>query len=325
VSTISFAPDKNEFTLGNNFLINITTKLNGGELQKIEVYNGDVLLTTETAPIFSFEIKKLADIGPNTIKVVTTKKDGSNNIRYKSFSVLSDLIPANYGFDLINEYPHSIDNFTEGLLTYGGYLYEGTGQPGTSAIYKTFLKTGNAILKKDLDEKYFGEGITILKNRIFQLTYKTKIGFVYNLSDFTLIDTFQFASEEGWGLTTDGTYLIMSDGTSRLTWIDPDTYKPIKFISVADNKMLQEGLNELEFVNGSIFANVWTKNYIVEIEPSTGRIISTVDLSGLYNKVKSENQIDVLNGIAKAFEGDNLLITGKYWPKIFEIKLKKLK
>jgi glutaminyl-peptide cyclotransferase len=318
---VTFTPDQKEYPLGSNIAISINTKLNGNELNKIEIFNGDELLASENKPSFSFELKNLSTLGPNTIKVVTTKKDGKSNIRCKYFNVLSDIEPSKNTFELIKEYPHSVDNFTEGLLMHDGFLYEGTGEPGTSFIYKTILNTGKVVLKKVLDKKYFGEGITILNNKVFQLTYKTKIGFVYKLPDMALIDSFKIKSEEGWGLTNDGTNLIMSDGTSKLTWIDPNTYQPVRYSYVADNKNLQEELNELEFTNGSIFANVWMKNYIVEIDPKTGRIISTTDLSKLFDKVKSENNIDVLNGIAYLENNDDLLVTGKYWPKIFEIKL----
>lgn len=321
VSAITFTPNQKVYHAGNTVLINIATKLNGGELEKIELYYNEELLSTETKPDFSYELKGMADLGPNAIKVVTTKKDGSSNSRYKSFSVLSDITPPMNSYIIVGEHPHSIDFFTEGLLVHDGFLYESTGNHGTSAIYKTILNSGKVVSQKKLDDQYFGEGITILNDKIYQLTYKTKIGFVYNLADFALIDSFRISSEEGWGLTNDGVNLIMSDGTSKLTWIDTNTYQTVKYLYIADNTILQEGLNELEYVDGAIFANVWTKNYIIKIDAKTGKILSAVDLSKLLEHIPDKSNLDVLNGIAYNEAKGNFLVTGKFWPKIFEIKL----
>lgn len=325
VSAINFVPEQKDYISGSSFTINITTKLNGGELDKIELYCNDQLLATETKPDFSYQINNLYSVGPNTIRVVTTKKDGNNNNRYKPFVVLSDITPAENKFEIVAEHPHSTESFTEGLLMHNGFLYESTGNLGTSFIYKAILNTGKVLQQKKLDNQYFGEGIVIIGDKLYQLTYKSKVGFVYDLESFALVDSFHFSSDEGWGMTTDGTSLIMSDGTSKLTWIDPKTYQPVKYLYVANNKSLQEGLNELEYINGSVFANIWMKNNIVEIDPKTGKVISTTDVSDLLNHISMSEPIDVLNGIAYLEKSDNLLLTGKYWSKIFEIKLQKSK
>jgi glutamine cyclotransferase len=325
VSAVNFVPEQNEYALGSSFTVNVTTKLNGGELEKIELYHNDRLLVTETKPDFSFQMNSLNTVGPNTIRVVTTKKDGNNNSRYKPFFVVSDKAPVEKNFEIVAEHPHSTKAFTEGLLMHKGFLFESTGNPGESFIYKTTLNSGKVVMEKKLDNRYFGEGITIFKDKIYQLTYKTKIGFIYDLESFALVDSFHFSSDEGWGMTTDGVNLIMSDGTSRLTWLDPNTLQPVKYLYVANNKAAQEGLNELEFVNGSIFANVWMKNYIVEIDANSGKITSTTDVSELLNRIPMDEPIDVLNGIAYLESSGNFLLTGKYWPKIFEIKIGKSK
>jgi glutamine cyclotransferase len=173
-----------------------------------------------------------------------------------------------------------------------------------------------------LADKYFGEGITILNDKIYQLTYKHQKGFVYRLSDFALIDTFAFRSTEGWGLTNDGTNLIMSDGTHLLTWINPVDYTVVKTVQVANNRGLVNNLNELEYINGTIYANVYTTDIIVQIDPETGKVISEINLAGILNMYKNAgDKIDYLNGIAFNQKTGNLFVTGKYWPKMFEIKL----
>lgn len=192
---------------------------------------------------------------------------------------------------------------------------------GKSAIYKTNLSTGKVLQTKKLADQYFGEGITILKNRIFQLTYKTKIAFVYNLENLTTIDSFHFESKEGWGLTNDDKYLIMSDGTNLLTFIDPNSYKTVKKIQVYNNKEAVLYLNELEYSDGFIYANVWSTNFIVKIDPQTGKVLQKIDLDGILSMTNTSKQVDVLNGIAIEPQSKKFCVTGKYYPAIFEIKL----
>ncbi|MBN1821110.1 MAG: glutaminyl-peptide cyclotransferase, partial [Prolixibacteraceae bacterium] len=305
----------------NTVSVQVKTKVKNGEIEKIELFCEDELKTTKKELDFTVELKELKHLGPNSLKVVATKTDGVNNTRYKTFSVLSDITPKTKQMEVVKEYNHPVEHFTEGLLMHDGFLYESTGQNGKSGIYKMNLNSGNVIKNVPLDEKYFGEGITILNDKIYQLTYHAKKGFVYNLSDFALIDSFQFNSVQGWGLTTDGKTLIMSDGSEKLTWIDPDNYSVIKQTYVADNKTLINNVNELEYVKGKIYANVWMKNYILEIDAESGKVLSTTDLSELYGLFTPDYPIDVLNGIAFNESTGNLLVTGKWWPVIFEIKI----
>jgi len=321
VSTITLSPNQKNYTFGEQVDIQVKTRLRDGEIEKIELYHENNLLATEKSLDFTYRLKAISKLGPNLLKVVATKTDKLENTRYKTFSALSDITPEVNQFELVNEYPHSTEYFTQGLEVNNGFLYESTGQEGTSAIHKITFQTGNVISKVNLYKQYFGEGITILGNNIYQLTYKSKKGFVYNLSDFTLTDSFRITSVEGWGLTNDGKHLIMSDGTDRLTWINPENYSVIKSLYVATDKMHIKGLNELEFVNGSIFANVWTENYIIKINPENGKVISITDLSELYSHFIAETPIDVLNGIAYIESSGNFLVTGKFWPILFEIKL----
>jgi glutaminyl-peptide cyclotransferase len=314
------SPNK-KITYGDNIKIGIKVKLKDGEIQETKVFLDSTLLISSNNLEFSHELKKFEKIGNHNIKVVAKKTDGIEGVYYNKFEVLSNIIPEMYGYELVKSYPHSETFYTEGLEFHNGYLYEGTGENGKSAIYKTNLSTGKVLQTKKLADQYFGEGITILKNRIFQLTYKTKIAFVYNLENLTTIDSFHFESKEGWGLTNDDKYLIMSDGTNLLTFIDPNSYKTVKKIQVYDNKEAVLYLNELEYSDGFIYANVWSTNFIVKIDPQTGKVLQKIDLDGILSMTNTSKQVDVLNGIAIEPQSKKFCVTGKYYPAIFEIKL----
>ena len=223
-------------------------------------------------------------------------------------------------FEIVNTYPHNPANFTEGLVYENGLLYESTGLKGHSSLQKVNLETGKALQTLSLPGKYFGEGIAICGDRIIQLTYDTKLGFVYDKENFTLIRDFNF-SGEGWGLTSDGKHLIMSDGTSTLRLLDPETFVESGAILVTDNKGPVEKLNELEFIHGEIYANIWPTDHIARIDPRTGQVIGWINLDGILNPQSITRPVDVLNGIAYDAEKDRLFVTGKYWPSVFEIKL----
>ncbi len=232
-------------------------------------------------------------------------------------------------FESVKSYPHDINSFTEGLLFHNGELFESTGAtselPQTKSLFGIVdLKDGSIDTKVELDrEKYFGEGITFLNEKVYQLTYKTKVGFIYDANTFKKIGDFTFASKEGWGLTTDGTNLIMSDGTNLLTYLDPNSLQVIKTISVSENGYAKDFLNELEYINGFIYANIWTTNTIVKINPNDGKIVGMLDLTSLAHEAKNifSGSLE-MNGIAYDAKEDRILVTGKLWPKIFEIKLR---
>jgi glutaminyl-peptide cyclotransferase len=221
---------------------------------------------------------------------------------------------------VVNVYPHDPAAFTQGLTFHNGYLYEGTGIPGQSSIRKVELKTGRVLKSQGLAAEYFGEGIAICRNRLIQLTWQSHIGFVYDLQSFHLLQTFSYPWE-GWGITYDGNYLIMSDGTAVLRFLDARTYKMVKQIEVRDRGNIVPNINELEFIKGEIYANVWGTGYIVRISPRTGQVLGWIDLRDLYRYIGMGRNIDVLNGIAYDEKGDRLFVTGKYWPNLFEIRL----
>ena len=221
---------------------------------------------------------------------------------------------------VVNIYPHDPDAFTQGLVFHNGYIYEGTGLPGQSSIRKVELKTGKVLKRQTLAAEHFGEGITICRNRLIQLTWQSHTGFVYDLQSFRILQTFSYPTE-GWGITCDGNYLIMSNGTAVLHFLDARTYKLVKQIEVRDRGRSLPNINELEFVRGEIYANVWGTDHIVRISPRTGGVLGWIDLRDLYRYVGTGRNIDVLNGIAYDANGDRLFVTGKYWPNLYEIRL----
>lgn len=228
-----------------------------------------------------------------------------------------------WGYEVVNVYPHDPKGFTQGLVFEEGYFLEGTGLNGESSLRKVEIATGKVLKKVDLDAKYFGEGITLLKGKVYQLTWQTKIGFIYDLKTFERTGTFKYATE-GWGITHDGERLIMSDGTSTLYVLDPETLKEIGRIEVKDGPNPVYYLNELEFVKGEIYANVWQTNTLCRIDPKTGKVLGWIDLTGILKpEHQGSHEVDVLNGIAYDAKGDRLFVTGKLWPKVYEIRLVK--
>ncbi|OFX52804.1 MAG: hypothetical protein A2066_16630 [Bacteroidetes bacterium GWB2_41_8] len=305
---------------GDDINIGISVKLKDGDLQETKIFMDSVLVTSSNKEEFTHTLKKFKNLGKYTLKVVSKKTDGVEGVYFKTFEVLSDIVPEQNGYELIQSYPHNEEFFTQGLEIHNGYLYEGTGENSRSGLYKTNLKTGKTLQSVKLADRYFGEGITIFNNRIYQLTYKHKTAFVYELENMALVDSFKFASAEGWGLTHDEQYLIMSDGTNVLTYLDPLSYKPVKKVQVYDDNNPVLYLNELEYSDGFIFANIWGTNIIVKIEPATGRTLTKINLDGILTMTNPDKQVDVLNGIAIDPVTKKMYVTGKFYPKLFEIK-----
>ncbi|MEW6379470.1 MAG: glutaminyl-peptide cyclotransferase [bacterium] len=232
----------------------------------------------------------------------------------------SPVVPVNYTYTVVNVFPHDKGAFTEGLVYNGGFLYEGTGIPGLSEIRKVDLLTGTVLQSRDLPAPYFGEGITIYAGNLIELTWQHNIGFVYDKVTFDLLQTFTYPTE-GWGLTHNGTNLIMSDGTATLHFLDPVTFAEVSSLDVYDQNGPVLWLNELEYIKGVIFANVWLTDRVVMISPTTGRVVGSINLAGLLSPADIVFPLDVLNGIAYDAKNDRLFVTGKWWPKLFEIDL----
>jgi glutamine cyclotransferase len=224
-----------------------------------------------------------------------------------------------FGYTVSGAYPHDRDAFTQGLQFEGGILYEGTGLNGRSSIRKVQLETGTVLQRRDIPQEYFGEGITIFKSQLYQLTWQSGVALTYDAKTFAPSKTFTYRGE-GWGLTHDGTSLIMSDGTDALRFLDPATFAERRRVRVTADGVPVPRLNELEFVKGEVFANIWTTDYVARIDPKTGKVTGWVNLGGLLS-ARERSSTDVLNGIAYDAARDRLFVTGKLWPRLFEIKL----
>ena len=225
-----------------------------------------------------------------------------------------------FGYKIVNTYPHDTNSFTQGLIFDKGVLYESTGLNGRSAVKIVDLKTGKTLKSHELPDNYFGEGIAIIENKIIQLTWRSKTGFVYDKKTLKLIKKFSYQTQ-GWGITYDGKYLIISDGSAVLYFMDPNTFKVVGTLEVYGDNGKVSKLNELEYINGEIYANIWGIEKIARINPKTGRVTAWIDLSGLLSDQDKKNRVDVLNGIAFNSDKGRLFVTGKLWPKLFEIEL----
>lgn len=226
-----------------------------------------------------------------------------------------------YGYEVVNVYPHDRDAFTQGLLFRDGVLYESTGLNGRSSLRKVQLETGKVLQQINVEPRYFAEGLTDWGSRLIQLTYQTNVGFVYDLTSFKRLQTFNYTGE-GWGLARDQQHVIMSDGTPTLRFLDPNTFAVTRRVQVSDGGRPVEDLNELEFVDGQIYANVWQTDRIAMIAPDTGRVAGWINLAGLL-PAGAAASADVLNGIAWDAPRRRLFVTGKLWPSLFEIRIRR--
>ena len=260
--------------------------------------------------------------------LVTAIAVGCNNGSDKVPEETAPVVPAValINFAVKASYPHDTSLFTEGFLFHDGKLFESTGSPEDlpqvkSMVGITNLQTGKFEQKISLDKKFFGEGIVFLNNKLYELTYKNQLGFIYDAASFKKLDSFTYKNIEGWSLTTNGKEIIMDDGTDVLTFLDPVTLKPIRTLKVTEAGQPRDSLNELEYINGFIYANIWLSNYIVKIDPATGKVVGKLDLNSLTYEAKIKNpRADVLNGIAYDSVANKIYVTGKLWPNVYEIE-----
>lgn len=248
--------------------------------------------------------------------------NGDSNTNTPPKNPAENAAVSRFGYQIVNVWPHDPNAFTQGLVFLDGKLIESTGREGRSSLRNVDLQTGKILKKVDVPEQYFAEGIALLNNKIYQLTWQHRVGFIYDSQSFEKTGEFSY-SGEGWGLTTDGKSLILSDGSNRLRFIEPDSFRVTKTIAVMDGKTPVVELNELEFVNGEIYANIWHDDRIVVIDPQSGRVKSWIDLAGLLQPGDVQDPEAVLNGIAYDQASDRLFVTGKLWPRIYEIKIKR--
>jgi len=221
---------------------------------------------------------------------------------------------------IVNSYPHDTGAFTQGLIFHNGSIYEGTGLYKKSTLRKVNLDTGKIEMIHKLPDQYFGEGITLLNGKIYQLTWRSKTGIIYEANSFKELGTFKYPFE-GWGITNNGKDLLISNGSPYIYFYNPVTFKQIRKIKITDNGEQVSLINELEYIDGKIYANIWRSNKIISIDPATGNVLKWYDLSGLHKHFDGNSRIDVLNGIAYDEQTGRIFVTGKLWPKLFEIKL----
>lgn len=224
-----------------------------------------------------------------------------------------------FGFQVLHSWPHDPHAFTQGLVYRDGTLYESTGVYGESSLREVALETGQVLRQRDVAEEYFGEGLALLGGKLYQLTWRSHVGFIYDAATFQPLGQFSYTGE-GWGLTTDGSSLILSDGTSTLRFLDPATLTVRRTVTVTDEGREILRLNELEYVKGEVYANVWKEDLIARIDPATGHVTGWLNLTGLLSPEDRTGNEDVLNGIAYDAANDRLFVTGKHWPKLFQIR-----
>lgn len=322
------SPEKNKlYSFGEDVSINFHNKDRFPVDSAIIYVNSRQITKTEKGTsTFVYRIPE-GQVGKMTFKVVAFHPGNKQGIATVTIRVKPDKAPEKYSYDVIQTYAHDPKAYTQGLVYQDGYMYEGTGQYGESSLRKTDLSTGKNLSVLNIDNQLFGEGITIFKDKIYQITWRSQKGFIYDLKTFSLESTFQYFSE-GWGITTMDDHLLMSDGSNKLYHISPSNFNVIKEVEVYDHNGEVTQLNELEYVDGMVWANVWLTDRIVAIDPETGIVKGELDMSNLLpaaDRARIDDKDDVLNGIAWNPEKKHFYVTGKRWPKMFEIKLKKTK
>jgi len=294
--------------------------VNGETIASIQILLNDSLITEKSD--VTGEIKTTIDtknlpVGYHKVKIVLTDKEGKEHLENRTVILFSDVFPDIMVAKIIKEYPHLTTNYTQGLEYYKGKLYEGTGQTGSSKLAEIDLQTGAIVRKVDLPNYMFGEGITILNDEVYQITWEDRKCFVYDVNTFEKKREYQYFGE-GWGITNDGKNLIMSNGSSEITFRNPKTFEKIRSIYVFGSSQEYVLINELEYHQGYIYANVYQENFILKIDPANGKVLAKIDCIEAVQRGKGTG--DVLNGIAFNDKTGNFIITGKNWPKMFEVQ-----
>ncbi|MFO7622178.1 MAG: glutaminyl-peptide cyclotransferase [Bacteroidales bacterium] len=317
------APEENaRYLSGDEVRIRITPLDNGLNPDSVVLSCDGIQVTVLRSEPWEYTVPSsfTGMTGRRSLKAVGYRDDSIQTIT-RFIEVFSDIVPRIYGYKVLHTYPHDTEAFTQGLFYNSGFLYEGTGQEAGSSLREVELETGRIIRQLNLESSLFGEGITLYRDRIYQVTWQNKVGFVYDRATFRLINKVYYATQ-GWGLTTVKDQIVMSDGSNILYFFEPELFTVVSRLEVYDNEKKVDQLNELEYINGEIWANVWMTDMIVRIDPSTGKVNSWVNLSTLFPEQKRrETGADVLNGIAYDEEGGRIFVTGKRWPKLYEIRV----
>lgn len=311
--TISTSAEKNVATLGDQINLKLNNPRNL-EITKVD-YFMDGKAISENIDLSNISL------GVHDITAKVSFDETSEELNTK-VTVLNNVTPKVYGYKIVNTYPHDINSYTQGLEFHNGELYESTGQYGSSKLRKVDYKTGEVLQNIDLAQQYFAEGLTIHNDKIYQLTWRENIGFIYDVNSFERISSFTYAkSPEGWGICNDGNTIYKSDGTENIWILNPDTLEETSKIQVYTNKGKIIGLNELEYINGRIYSNRYQKNGVAIINPENGGIEGVIDFTPLRKLVTQHDQLDVLNGIAYNPDTQTIFVTGKLWDKLFEVEV----
>lgn len=320
--SLSFVSSKAEFKLGEE----VKLRVQNPKDKKIDstsfYYDDNLLGTSVQSPELNFTLKS-EKLGNQKIDAIVFSEGEQDSIQI-DVKIFNDKAPDIYTYTIVNEYPHDIDAYTQGLEFFQDTLYESTGQYGTSSLRKTNFETGEVLKKVELGDEYFGEGLSILNNNIYQLSWKAGEGFIYSLDKLEKIGSFKFNnSKEGWGLTNNGAQFYKSDGTEKIWILNGTTLAEESYIQPTTDRSISTQLNELEWVNGKIYANTYQKDGVAIINPKNGAIEGIINFHGLRDKVSKHPGLDVLNGIAYNPNTNKLYVTGKNWDKLFEIEIVK--
>ena len=284
-------------------------------------YDGRAVATLRSSPWeYAIPAVQTVTTGRKSLKITAYRGAGSQNPVTRFLVIYSDITPKRNGYKVIHVYPHDIEAFTQGLVYDKGILFEGTGQKSGSSLREVELQTGKVTRQHNLDPSLFGEGIALYGDRIFQVTWEDKVGFIYDKATFNVINKIYY-STQGWGLTTVNDKIVMSDGSNILGFYEPEMFTMVSRIEVYDNEKKVDSINELEYINGEIWANIWMSDLIARIDPVSGKVIAYIDLTGILPESDRPREHDVLNGIAYDKEGDRIFVTGKRWPSLFEIRI----
>jgi glutamine cyclotransferase len=307
-------------TQAKSLLLGDTLNLAIDNPKKLNITN--ISYKLDGQPINKNEVLNTITLGKKTITSIVKYDDETETIS-KSITVFNNIIPKIYNYEIINTYPHDITSYTQGLEFYNGELFESTGQRTASKLRKVNFETGEVLKNVNLDDAYFGEGLTILNDKIYQLTWQAKRGFVYDVNSFEKLSTFNYGkSKEGWGICNDGSTFYKSDGTEKIWFLNPENLTENGHLEVYTEKGKIPSLNELEWIDGKIYANIYQRNGVVIINPKTGGVEGVIDFEPLKKLVKQHKGLDVLNGIAYHPERKTIFVTGKNWDKLFEVKIK---
>ena len=321
---LNTAENKTEFQLGETIEGSVEN-LKDRQIDSIQLYFQQEYLQTLIAETsFSVDLEN-TKLGRQKLEAIVFSEGETDTIS-DNFKIYNDEAPKAYTYTVIKEYPHDGEAYTQGLEFYQDTLYESTGQYGSSSLRKLDLETGEVLNRINLEDTYFGEGLTILENKLYLLTWREKEGLIYNLDDFEQTGTFSYnQSKEGWGLCNDGEKLYKSDGTEKIWILDAETLAEKDFIQLTTNSSIKEKFNELEWVEGKIYANTYQRPSVAIINPENGAIEGVIDFRGLRERLTNLSDLDtqnhVLNGIAYNQNTNKLYVTGKNWDKIFEVEI----